>query len=51
VIVDAHKRAREKGGKLVIARASDALRDLFEVVQFEKIMEFYQDLQEAIDAV
>jgi anti-anti-sigma factor len=48
VIIDAYKRADKEGGKLVIARASELVRDLFEVVQFGKIIEFYGDLDEAI---
>jgi anti-sigma B factor antagonist len=51
VIVDAFKRADREGGKLVVARASITVKELFEVVQFEQIMEFYDDLDEAIAAV
>ena len=51
VIIDAYKRAQKEGGKLVIARASEMVSELFEVVQFEKIIEFYPDLEEAIAAV
>jgi anti-sigma B factor antagonist len=51
VIIDAYRRAEKEGGKLVIARASDLVSDLFEVVQFEKIIEFYADLDEAVAAI
>lgn len=51
VIADAYNKAIKVGGKLVIARASDMVSDLFSVVQFRKIMEFYDDLDSAIDAV
>jgi anti-anti-sigma factor len=51
VIADAYNKADKVGGKLVIARASDMVSDLFSVVQFKKIMEFYEDLDAAIDAV
>lgn len=51
VVIDAYKRADREGGKLVIARASDMIKDLFEVVQFDKLIEFYESLDEAIAAV
>ena len=51
VIIDAYRRAEKEGGKLVIARASDMISELFEVVQFEKIIEFYDDLDTAADSV
>jgi anti-anti-sigma factor len=51
VIIDAYKRAEKQGGKLVVARASEMVSELFEVAQFEKIIEFYPDLEEAIAAI
>jgi anti-sigma B factor antagonist len=51
VIIDACKRADKGGGKLVIARASEMVNELFEVVQFGKIIEFYPGLDEAIAAI
>ena len=51
VVIDAYKRADREGGKLVVARASDVIKDLFEVVQFDKIIEFYDSLDEAVAAV
>lgn len=51
VIADAFKKAEGLGGKLVIARASEMVRDLFQVAQFDRIIEFYDDLEAALDAV
>jgi len=51
VIIDAYRRAEKEGGKLVIARVSDLVKDLFDVVQFERIIEFYSDIDEAVAAV
>lgn len=51
VIVDAFKKADREGGKLVVARATPIVKDLFEVVQFERILEFYDDLDDAIAAL
>lgn len=51
VIIDAYKRADKEGGKLVVARASELVSELFAVVQFEKIIEFYASLEEAVAAI
>ncbi|MDI6875052.1 STAS domain-containing protein [Candidatus Solincola sp.] len=51
VIVDAHKKAEREGGKLVIARASDMVADLFRVVQVEKIIPLFPTLEEALAAL
>ena len=51
VIIDAFNRAQKEKGKLVIARASDILMDLFEVLQFEKIIEFYDTVEDALNAL
>ncbi|MBC7253105.1 MAG: STAS domain-containing protein [Actinobacteria bacterium] len=51
VIVDAHKKAEKEGGKLVIARASEMVADLFRVVQVERIIPFFDNLQEALEAL
>ncbi len=51
VIADAYKKAKGMGGKLVIARASEMVRELFEVAQFEKIIEFYDEMEKAIEAL
>jgi len=51
VIIDAYKRAEKEGGKLVVARASEVVNELFEVVQFERIIELYSDLEEAINVL
>ncbi len=51
VIVDAFKKAEKAGGRLVIARASEMIADLFDVVQIGKIMSFYPTVEEALQAV
>lgn len=51
VIVDAYKKAEKAGGRLVIARASEMIADLFEVVQIGKIIPFYPTVEEALQAV
>jgi anti-anti-sigma factor len=51
VIIDAFKKAQSEGGKMVIARPSDMIKELFEVVQFERIIEFYDSLDEALGAI
>ena len=51
VIADAFKKAESLGGKLVVARASEMVRDLFEVAQFGRFIEFYEELDEAMGAV
>ncbi len=51
VIVDAFKKAEKGGGKLVIARASEMVADLFKVVQAERIIPLFPTLEEALQAV
>ena len=51
VIADAYNKAKKEGGKLVIARTTEMVNELFEVVQFSKMIEFYDDLDAAIEAV
>jgi len=51
VVIDALKRAEREGGTLVVARASDMIKDLFEIVQVDRILDFYEDLDEAIASV
>lgn len=51
VIIDAYKRAGREGGKLVIARTPEMVTELFEVAQFEKVIEFYNSLDEALEAL
>jgi|BarGraNGADG00312_1021997.scaffolds.fasta_scaffold01409_4 anti-sigma B factor antagonist len=51
VIMDTFNKAQRDGGKLVIARASHMVKDLFRLVQFVKIMEFYDNLDDAINAI
>jgi stage II sporulation protein AA (anti-sigma F factor antagonist) len=51
VIIDAYKKAEKLGGKLIVARATDMVRELFEVSQLDKILDFYDTLDEAIKAL
>ena len=51
VIMDTFNKANRDGGKLVVARASDMVSDLFRLVQFVRIMEFYENLDDAINAI
>lgn len=51
VVIDAYKKAEKEGGKLVVARATDMVRELFEVAQLDQIVEFYDTLEEALDAL
>lgn len=51
VIIDAYKRVTNEGGKLVITGASNMLSDLFDTVQFNKIIEFYDSQDEARKAI
>ncbi|MDY6794760.1 MAG: STAS domain-containing protein [Actinomycetota bacterium] len=51
VIIDAYKRATEEGGGLVIVGASEMIAELFRVVQFDNIIEFHDDLDEAMKAL
>ncbi len=48
VITDAFKKAGDRGGKLVISCASESVRELFRVIRFDRVIEFYQDLDSAI---
>ncbi len=50
VIADAFKKAGEHGGKLVIACASESIRELFKVIRFDRIIEFYPDLDSALES-
>lgn len=51
VIVDAFRRAEKEGGKLVIARASELVRELLEVAQLDRVVEFYENLDDAVAAI
>ena len=51
VIIDAYKKAEKEGGKLVVARATDMVRELFEVAQLDQIVEFHDSLDEALEAL
>lgn len=51
VIIDAYNRAAREGGKLVIARVSEMVLDIFRAVHFDQIVEFHASLEEALDSV
>jgi anti-anti-sigma factor len=48
VIADAFKKAKGMGGKLVLCGVPESLKELFSVVQFDRIFEFYDDLPSAV---
>ena len=48
VIADAFKKAESLGGGVVISNASDSLKELFSVVQFDRIFDFYPDITSAV---
>ena len=48
VIADAFKKAESLGGGVVISNASDSLKELFSVVQFDRIFNFYPDITSAV---
>jgi anti-anti-sigma factor len=48
IIADAFKKATQNKGALKILKASDAIRELLDVVRFTKIIELYEDEEEAV---
>jgi anti-anti-sigma factor len=48
IIADAYKRSSQNKGGLKILRAGDAIRELLDVVRFTKIIDIYEDEEEAI---
>lgn len=48
VIADAFKKAESLGGGMVICGASDSVKELFSVVQFDRIFDFYPDITTAV---
>ncbi len=51
VIIDACRKAEQEGGKLVLAQASDMVRELFRLVQFDRMGELYDSIEGAIAAI
>lgn len=50
VIADACKKTDRLGGRLVVAGASDSIRELFSVVQLDRIFQFYLDKESALES-
>jgi anti-sigma B factor antagonist len=48
IIADAFKKASQNKGHLKILRAGEAIRELLDVVRFTKIIDIYEDEEEAI---
>jgi len=48
IIADAYKRSSQNKGGLKILRAGEAIRELLDVVRFTKIIDIYEDEEEAI---
>jgi anti-anti-sigma factor len=48
IIADAYKKASQNRGSLKILNAGDAIRELLDVVRFTKIIEIYEDEEEAV---
>lgn len=50
IIADAFKKSSQNKGALKILRAGDAIRELLDVVRFTKIIDIYEDEEEAIES-
>lgn len=50
VIADAFKQSTQNKGALKILKANDAIRELLDVVRFTKIIDIYEDEEEAISS-
>ncbi len=48
IIADAFKKASQNRGSLKILKAGDAIRELLDVVRFTKIIDIYEDEEEAV---
>ncbi|MDD3717352.1 MAG: STAS domain-containing protein [Actinomycetota bacterium] len=48
IIADAYKKSSQNKGVLKILRAGEAIRELLDVVRFTKIIDIYEDEEEAI---
>jgi anti-sigma B factor antagonist len=48
IIADAFKKSSQNRGALKILRAGDAIKELLDVVRFTKIIDIYEDEEEAI---
>jgi anti-sigma B factor antagonist len=50
IIADAFKQSTQNKGALKILRANDAIRELLDVVRFTKIIDIYEDEEDAINS-
>ena len=48
IIADAYKKSSQNKGALKILKAGEAIRELLDVVRFTKIIDIYEDEEEAI---
>ncbi|MBC7230851.1 MAG: STAS domain-containing protein [Actinobacteria bacterium] len=48
IIADAYKRCSQNKGALKILRAAEPIRELLDVVRFTKIIEMYENEEEAV---
>ncbi len=48
IMADAYKKSSQNRGALKILRAGDAIRELLDVVRFTKIIDIFEDEEEAI---
>jgi anti-anti-sigma factor len=50
IIADAFKQSTQNKGALKILKANDAIRELLDVVRFTKIIDIYEDEDDAINS-
>ncbi len=50
VIADVFKKARQNGGSLKILNAPEAIRELLDIVRFTRIIDLFDDQDEALDS-
>jgi anti-anti-sigma factor len=50
IIADSFKKSSQNKGALKILRAGDAIRELLDVVRFTKIIDIYEEEEEAINS-
>ncbi len=48
IIADAYKKSTQNRGALKILRAGDAIKELLDVVRFTKIIDIYEEEEEAV---
>jgi len=50
IIADTYKKSTQNRGALKILRAGDAIKELLDVVRFTKIIDIYEDEEEAVNS-